>query len=96
MSSLNLLNEKLCLTCHTIDGSASVGPSLKALYGKRQTVLDAGGVERIVTVDDAYLIRAIRNPGAEEVKGYPSVMPETPMSESELQEIVEFIKQLND
>jgi cytochrome c oxidase subunit 2 len=94
--ALNLINEKLCLTCHSTDGSASVGPSLKGLYGKKQTVLDPNGVEREVTADDAYLVRAIKNPGAEEVKGYPAVMPETSMSDAEVQQIVDFIKILKD
>jgi cytochrome c oxidase subunit 2 len=90
------MNEKLCFACHSIDGSASVGPSLKGLYGKKQVVFDPNGVEREVMVDDAYLVRAIQNPGAEEVKGYPAVMPETPMSNADLQEIVDFIKTLKD
>jgi len=94
--ALNTLNDKFCLTCHSIDGSASVGPSLKLLYGKRQIVLDPNGVEREVTVDDAYLARAIQDPGAEDVKGYPSVMPATPVTEAELREIIDFIKTLNE
>jgi cytochrome c oxidase subunit 2 len=71
-------------------------PVLKGLYGKKQVVFDPNGVEREVMVDDAYLVRAIQNPGAEEVKGYPAVMPETPMSNADLQEIVDFIKTLKD
>jgi cytochrome c oxidase subunit 2 len=94
--ALSTLNDKFCLTCHSIDGSASVGPSLKGLYGKRQIVVDPNGVEREIEVDDDYLVRAIRDPGAEDVKGYPSVMPATPMSEAELREIIDFIRSLSE
>jgi cytochrome c oxidase subunit 2 len=94
--AMNTLNEKFCLTCHSIDGSASVGPSFKGLYGKRQTVLDPSGAEREVTVDSAYLARAIQDPGAEDVKGYPAVMPKTPLNDSELSNIIDFIKTLKE
>ncbi len=94
--ALNTLNEKFCLTCHSIDGSASVGPSLKGLYGKRQIVVDPNGVEREIRVDEDYLVRAIQDPGAEDVKGYPPVMPATPVSQAELREIIGFIKKLSE
>jgi len=94
--ALNALNEKFCLTCHSIDGSAAVGPSLKGLYGKRQIVVDRNGVEREIEVDDDYLVRAIQDPGAEDVKGYPSVMPAAPVSEDELREIINFIRSLSE
>jgi cytochrome c oxidase subunit 2 len=90
--ALSILNQKLCTTCHSVDGTASVGPTLKGLYGKRQTVIDSNGKEREVTADDAYLRRAIEEPDAEDVKGYPPVMPPTPMTEAELNQIVGFIR----
>jgi cytochrome c oxidase subunit 2 len=92
--ALNILNQQFCTTCHSIDGSAMVGPSLKGLYGKREVVIDAAGKEREVTVDGAYLTRMIQDPGAEAVKGYPPAMPKTPMSDAEVKQIVEFIKTL--
>jgi len=92
--AMNVLTEKFCLSCHSIDGSASVGPSLKGLYGKTQIVLDPEGAEREVKVDDAYLARAIVDPRADEPKGYPVVMPETPVSEDELRQMIDFIKTL--
>ena len=92
--ALNVLNQKFCTTCHSIDGSAMVGPSLKGLYGKREVVLDARGKEHEVTVDEAYLARAIEDPNAESVKGYPPSMPKTPMTDVEIRQVVEFIKTL--
>ena len=71
-----------------------VGPSLKDLYGKKSIVVDLNGKEHEVLIDDAYLVRAIRDPGAEMAKGYPPAMPETPMTDEEITQIIEFIKTL--
>jgi cytochrome c oxidase subunit 2 len=92
--ALNVLNQKSCTACHSIDGSAMVGPSLKGLYGKKEVVLDPKGGEQELVVDDAYLRRAITDPGAGTVKGYPPVMPKTPMTEAETSAVIEFIKTL--
>ena len=92
--ALNLLNQKSCTACHSIDGSAMVGPSLKGLYGKREIVIDSKGREHEVMVDDAYLVRAIQDPGAEDVKGYPPAMPKAPLTEGELKQVIGFIKTL--
>jgi cytochrome c oxidase subunit 2 len=93
-SALKIFNQKLCPTCHSIDGSAMVGPSLKGLYGKKEIVLDPNGKEKDAIVDEAYLARAIRDPGAEVAKGYPPIMPTTPMTEDELKQVIEYIKAL--
>jgi cytochrome c oxidase subunit 2 len=92
--ALGILTQKFCTTCHSIDGSTMVGPSLKGLYGKKQSVISSDGKEREVTVDEAYLLRAIQDPGAEDVKGYPPAMPKTPMTDEELSQVVQFIKTL--
>jgi cytochrome c oxidase subunit 2 len=77
-----------------VDGTALVGPTLKGLYGKRQIVIDSAGKEREISVDDAYLARAINNPGFDTVKGYPPAMPNAPLTEPELKQVIEFIKTL--
>ncbi len=92
--ALNILNQKFCSTCHSIDGSVLVGPSLKGLYGKKETVIDSKGKERDIIADDAYLVRAIQDPGFEIVKGYPPAMPKNPLTDSELKQVIEFIKSL--
>jgi cytochrome c oxidase subunit 2 len=92
--ALKILNQKFCTTCHSIDGTALVGPSLKGLYGKREVIVDSKGKEHEVTVDDAYLERAIKDPDADDVKGYPPAMPKTPMTADELKQVIEFIKTL--
>jgi cytochrome c oxidase subunit II len=93
-SALNILNQKFCPACHSIDGAPMVGPSFKGLYGKKQTVADPKGKEYDVTVDETYLAKAIQDPGADTVKGYPPAMPNNPLTDEELKQIVEYIKSL--
>lgn len=92
--ALAIMDRRFCLACHSIDGKAMVGPSFKGAYGIPRIVLDADGAERVTTVDDAYLLRAIQDPGAETVKGYPPAMPKAPLPASELHQVVEYIKML--
>lgn len=92
--ALNIINQKLCLACHSLDGSPMVGPSLKGLYGKKRMVTDLKGVEHRVTADDDYLARAIQDPAAENVKGYPPAMPKNPLTDAELKQVVRYIQSL--
>ncbi|HEY6068427.1 MAG TPA: cytochrome c [Gaiellaceae bacterium] len=55
-----------CMSCHSLDGTASVGPTVKGLAGDRVQLSDGS----TVTADDAYLAKAITDPDAEIVKGY--------------------------
>jgi mono/diheme cytochrome c family protein len=55
-----------CAACHSLTGTAGVGPSVKSLAGSTVT-LDNG---QTVTADDAYLEQSITNPDAQIVKGY--------------------------
>jgi len=92
---LRIMREKTCLTCHSVDGTPMVGPTLKGLFGHTQEVLVAGNGLRTVTVDDAYLLRSIEQPQAEIVKGYPPAMPEVAgLTPQEAQAMVDYIKTL--
>jgi cytochrome c oxidase subunit 2 len=93
-TALNILNQKFCPSCHSIDGTPMVGPSFKGLFGARQMVTDLKGVEREVIVDDAYLEQAIQDPAVENVKGYPPAMPNNPLTEAELKQVIQYIKSL--
>ncbi len=79
-----------CAACHSVDGSAGVGPSWKGLYGRTETMSDGSAVK----ADEAYLRQSVTDPQARIVKGYPPVMPAQPLSESELAAVVEYIKTL--
>lgn len=85
-----LADSKGCVACHTIDGSARVGPTWKGLYGKTETMTDGS----TALVDEAYLRSFIRNPQARSVKGFPPVMPRLELSDDELSALVAYIQSL--
>ena len=92
-AGMKLLEKHGCLGCHTLDGSPKVGPSFKGIWGSTVTVL-TGGVERTVTVDEAYVRRKILEPTATVVKGFPPVMPSFAgkLTEAELAAIIDFLR----
>ena len=92
--ALSIMNQKSCPACHSIDGTALVGPTLKGLYGRKQIIIDSQGKESEIIVDEPYLGRAINDPGFEVVKGYPPAMPKTPLTDTELKTMIEYIKTL--
>lgn len=94
----NLLQEKGCLSCHTLDGSEKLAPSFKGLVmGDKRIVLTDGDVKE-VTVDYEYLRKSILFPNEEVVKGYAvGMMPSQKynLSEEELVNVIESIKSIN-
>ncbi len=88
-----LIQEKGCIACHSLDGSAKVGPTFKGLFGRKETVV-ASGKERTITVDEGYIMRSIKDPAADIAKGFPPIMPAIPMSDDEMRELVEHLKTL--
>ena len=93
-SATKILQEKFCTTCHSIDGTPMVGPTFKGMYGAKQVVTDPDGKEQDVVVDEDYLERAIQDPMAEILKGYPPAMPKNPLTDAELKQVIEYIKSL--
>lgn len=81
---------KACIGCHSLDGSAVVGPSFKGLFGKQEKLSDGS----TVTVDEAYITKSIREPQAQIVAGFETKapMPMMPLSDEELKDVIEFIK----
>jgi len=80
----SLAGKNGCLACHSTDGSPRVGPTFKGLMGSQRTVVKDGQT-LTVTADADYLVRAIREPAAEIVEGYPAAMPPYPgLSDQEL------------
>jgi cytochrome c oxidase subunit 2 len=85
-----LAEEKGCTACHSVDGSAGVGPTFKGVWGRRETL--EGG--RAVTVDEPYAVRAIKTPAADVVKGFPNAMPELPLTDAQIQDLIAWLKTL--
>jgi cytochrome c oxidase subunit II len=85
-----LLEAKDCLTCHSIDGSEGIGPTLKGIYG-RKTKLTNGST---ITADDVYLRESIVKPEATIVDGFDNNMPKPELTEEEVNAIVEYLENL--
>ncbi len=86
-----LFTQRACDSCHTVDGSPGLGPTLKGLFGS--TVELADGSKRVA--DDAYLAESIREPDDVIVKGYEKTMPEEPITDEDVRALVDYIKTLS-
>lgn len=90
---MKLLQDRGCLGCHSTDGTVKIGPTFKGLWGRSVTVL-TDGRERELFADEAYIRRAVLQPQAELVKGYPPIMPVLPLKSEELDAIITALKDL--
>ena len=93
---LKLLRSTGCLACHSLDGSKLVGPSFAGFYGSQRTVT-AGGAQKTVTADDAYIKRSIYEPNEEVVEGYARNLMQsyrTLLTEEQIGIITEYLKTL--
>lgn len=87
-----LFVKKTCNTCHSIDGSALVGPSLLGAYGRTRECTDG----TTLVADENYLRESILNSSAKIVKGFAPAMPafQGMLEESEVQALIAYIKTL--
>jgi len=95
-AGLTILKQNACLTCHSQDGTKIIGPSYKGIYGKTETV-ETDGVERQIVVDDEYIIRSIKHPNADVVKGYMKglmVSYENVLTDEQIEEVIKYLKTL--
>jgi cytochrome c oxidase subunit 2 len=83
-----------CLACHSIDGTALVGPTWLAAFGETVQLSDG----TTVLGDEAYLRESILNPNAKIVAGFAAgIMPQnfaTQMTEKQINDVIEYIKSL--
>lgn len=85
--------DKGCVACHSVDGTAKVGPSWKGIAGTQREFDDGSKA----LADENYLRESILNPNAKSVKGFPKgVMPtyQGQLSEDQVNALIEFIKSL--
>lgn len=85
-----LYQQRGCQGCHSLDGSAMVGPTFQGLYGAQRNFGDGTAAE----ADDNYLRDSIVNPGSRIVEGYQNQMPAIygTLSERELSGLIAYIK----
>lgn len=89
-AAAKLLEAKDCMTCHSIDGSEGIGPTLKGVYGRKTKLVDGSSI----VADDVYLRESIVNPGAKVVAGFDDVMPKPELTEEEVNALVEYLENL--
>jgi cytochrome c oxidase subunit 2 len=78
-----------CSGCHSLDGSAGVGPTLKGVAGREVQLSDG----RTLRVDADYLAESISDPDAAVVEGYsPGTMPALGLSDAEVAALVAFLR----
>ena len=89
-----LYKTKGCATCHSIDGSASTGPTFKNVFGHSVSFTDGSSA----TVDENYLRESILNPMAKVVSGYQPVMPtfQGILKNRQIDALVAYIKSLKE
>ena len=87
-----LFQTKACAGCHSLDGSALVGPTMKGKFGTQEKLADGSSV----LVDENYLRDSIMVPGAQVVAGFQPVMPsfQGQLSDDETNALIAYIKTL--
>ena len=93
LPAVKLMDDQGCLSCHSLDIPKGEQLPLKGIFGQKRTVIK-DGKELEVVVDEAYLKRALLEPGAEVIKGQINMMePVEGLSEEQLQMIIDFLKE---
>lgn len=90
---LDVIQHQGCIGCHTVDGTKLVGPTWLGLYGKTETLDN----DTQVKVDEEYILRSIREPNAQVVKGFPAIMPafgSGKISDDQIKDVLEYIESL--
>jgi cytochrome c oxidase subunit 2 len=85
-----LYNTKGCVACHSLDGSKMVGPTFKGLWESDVKLADGTSVK----ADAAFLREMIANPNSKPIEGFSPVMPKLPVTDAEMDQLIEFIKTL--
>lgn len=87
-------NKQGCNACHSLDGTARVGPTWLGLFGKQGKL--AGGADYVADAD--YIRESIREPNAKKPAGYENlVMPAygpDMLKDEAVDDIIEFLKTL--
>lgn len=91
-SNKNMQRTKGCYSCHSIDGTPGVGPSLKGLFASKTKELEDGTK---VEVDENYVRESIVNPRAKIVKGFSPIMQSFEGStDKEIAALIAYLKTL--
>ncbi len=88
----NVYRTKSCNACHSVDGSAKVGPTFKGLFGSEQELMTGTKI----TADENYIRESIMDPMKKVVKGYAPSMPTYRgiLSDEEVNQLIAYMKSL--
>ena len=92
-----LYSKKACNTCHTLDGTALVGPSYlqtSQMWGQERVFDDGSSA----IIDENYVRSSILEPQTQIVAGYQGVMPtyQGLLNDRELDALIAFLKTLKE
>ena len=89
-----LFRAKGCNACHSVDGSASTGPTWQGIYGTTRSFSNASPV----TADENYLRESILDPGAKIREGFPNQMQSYQglLNDKEMFALISYIKTLSE
>jgi cytochrome c oxidase subunit II len=78
--------------CHSTDGTAKIGPTLKGIYGSTVPLADGTNVK----ADDEYLRESIVEPNEQVVKGFQPIMPpfKGTLKPEEIADVIAYLKTL--
>ncbi len=80
-----------CNACHSVDGTALVGPTFKGAFGRLEHFEDGTSVN----IDENYIRESILRPQAKIVKGYTNAtMPPFVLNDAKLDAVIAYIKSL--
>lgn len=87
-----LYQQQGCFACHSVDGSAGIGPTMAGLYGRERNFTD--GTSAIA--DEDYIRESILVPGAKIVIGYNNIMTSYQgiLNDTQVNALIEYIKEL--
>ncbi len=88
-----LYKEKMCVSCHTVDGTPLVGPSFLNIYGRKAKWTDGADY----TADENYIHESIIEPNKHIVQGFlPNLMPAFAgqLSDDDISAIIAYMRTL--
>ncbi|GAA4899450.1 c-type cytochrome [Ferrimonas pelagia] len=92
LDGATLASAKGCRACHSTAQQTMIGPAWGGLAGSTRT-LEGGGS---VIANRHYLRRAIVAPAEQVVAGYPPVMPAVPLTDEEIEALVQYLIDLGE
>jgi cytochrome c oxidase subunit 2 len=83
-----------CTQCHSVDGTAKTGPTLKGAFGAKHKMRDGTTVD----VDENYIRESIMDPQAKVRDGYQPVMPTFKgiLSDEEIGYLIQYLKTIGE